>query len=148
MFNTRNVFHKISYVQYPLVLIGMFYAFKPYYEGFDTIWENYNYTLIFFGLGVSFSTLQDTTKVQNKFSKKIWENSKKGKLALVIAGLMALSFVLMGLFGIYSSKNEVLQQVSFGMLVLGIGLIGMLKASIEMFENHRLDKKTTGKYPD
>jgi hypothetical protein len=140
MFNPRDIFQKISYIQYPLLLIAMFYVFRPYYLGFDTLWENYNYGLIFMGLGISFSTLQDTTKTQNKLSKKIWEHPKKGKIALVIMGLMALYFVLIGLFGIYISNSEVLQQISFGMLVLGIGLIGMLKAAIEMFENHRLDK--------
>ena len=140
MFNPRDIFQKISYIQYPLLLIAMFYVFRPYYLGFDTLWENYNYGLIFMGLGISFSTLQDTTKTQNKLSKKIWEHPKKGKIALVIMGLIALYFVLIGLFGIYISNSEVLQQISFGMLVLGIGLIGMLKAAIEMFENHRLDK--------
>jgi hypothetical protein len=140
MFNPRDIFQKISYIQYPLLLIAMFYVFRPYYLGFDTLWENYNYGLIFMGLGISFSTLQDTTKTQNKLSKKIWEHPKKGKIALVIMGLMALYFVLIGLFGIYISNSEVLQQISFGMLVLGIGLIGMLKSAIEMFENHRLDK--------
>lgn len=140
MFNPRDIFQKISYIQYPLLLIAMFYVFRPYYLGFDTFWENINYGLIFMGLGISFSTLQDTTKTQNKLSKKIWEHPKKGKIALVIMGLMALYFVLIGLFGIYISNSEVLQQISFGMLVLGIGLIGMLKSAIEMFENHRLDK--------
>ena len=140
MFNPRDIFQKISYIQYPLLLIAMFYVFRPYYLGFDTLWENYNYGLIFMGLGISFSTLQDTTKTQNKLSKKIWEHPKKGKIALVIMGLMALYFVLIGLFGIYISNSEVLQQISFGMLVLGIGLIGMLKSAIDMFENHRLDK--------
>ncbi|MEO6814774.1 MAG: hypothetical protein ABI172_12655 [Ginsengibacter sp.] len=140
MFNPRDIFQKISYIQYPLLLIAMFYVFRPYYLGFDTLWENYNYGLIFMGLGISFSTLQDTTKTQNKLSKKIWEHPKKGKIALVIMGLIALYFVLIGLFGIYISNSEVLQQISFGMLVLGIGLIGMLKSAIEMFENHRLDK--------
>ncbi|MEO9020691.1 MAG: hypothetical protein ABI237_13730 [Ginsengibacter sp.] len=143
MFNPRNVFQIISYIQYPMMLIAMFYVLKPYFLGFDTIWENYNYTLIFMGLAFSFSTLQDTTKTQNKFSKKIWENPEKGKTALVIFGLMALCFLLLGFFGIYISKSEILQQVSFGMIVLGIGLIGVLKSAIEMFENHRLDKKGT-----
>ena len=140
MFNPRDLFQKISYLQYPMMLIGLFYAFKPYFVGFETIWENYNYAFIFIGLGISFSTLQDTTKTQNNFSKKIWQNPKKGRVVLIALTSMALFLLIIGLYGIYNSKSEVLEQMSFGIIVLGIGLIGMLKSAIEMFENHRLDK--------
>ena len=145
MFNPRNVFQKVSYLQYPIMLLGMYYVFKPYFVGFDTTWENYNYALLFMGLSISFSTLQDTTKTQNKLSKKIWENPKKGKIALISIGLMALYLILMGFYGIFLSKIEALKHVSYGMIVLGIGMIGLLKAAMEMFENHRLDKNPKSK---
>ena len=141
MFNPRDVFQKISYLQYPLILVAMYYVLKPYFIGFDTIWENYNYAMIFMGLGISFSTLQDTKKTQNKFSRKTWENPKKGKLALIIIASLGLFVILIGLYGLYISTSEVLKQMSFGAIVLGIGIVGLLKAAIEMFENHRLDKK-------
>ena len=38
------------------------------------------------------------------------------------------------------SKDEIPKNITFGILVLGIGVIGMLKSAIEMFENHRKDK--------
>ena len=140
MIDARNTFHKISYLQYPFMLVGLYYAFKPYVVGFDTIWENANYGMIFLGLGISFSTLQDTTKTQNKASRKIWESPKKGKLAIVIMAIMAAFLIFVGLFGIYISTSEILKQLAFGVIVLGIGQVGMLKVAIEMFENHRLDK--------
>ena len=59
---------------------------------------------------------------------------------LIALTSMALFLLIIGLYGIYNSKSEVLEQMSFGIIVLGIGLIGMLKSAIEMFENHRLDK--------
>ncbi len=138
---TKGFFHKLSYCQYPLMGIALFFMFKPYFTDLETIWENYNNALIFMGLSISFSTLQDTTKTQNKFSRKIWENPRKGKVGLVPIGLMALFFIITGLYGIYISASEILEQVSFGMFVLGIGILGMLKAAMEMFENHRLDRK-------
>ena len=139
----RDLFHKISYLQYPLMAIALFYAFKPYVVGFDTIWVNYNFMLIFGGLGVSLSTLQDTSKTQNQFSKRVWENPKKGKLMLGLMASMALSLILLGLFGMYLSTSEIIQQLAIGTIVFGIGLIGLLKAALEMFENHRLDGKST-----
>lgn len=142
--NTRDLFHKINYLQYPMMVIAVVYAIKikPYIYGFDTIWENYNFMLIFGGLGVSISTLQDTTKTQNNISKRIWENPKKGKMMLAVIGSTAMFLILIGLFGMYTASNEIIQQIAIGTIVFGIGLIGMLKAAMEMFENHRLDKNS------
>ena len=140
MFEPKRVFEKISYLQYPAMLAGLYFVAKPYFVGFDSIWEHYNYAMIFMGLGISLSTLQDTTKTQNSFSKKVWQDPKKGKVAIIVIAMMALLFVLIGLFGIYFSTNEILKQLAFGTIVLGIGIIGMLKAALEIFENHRLDK--------
>jgi len=93
-------------------------------------------------LGISCSTLQDTSKTQYELSKKIWENPKKGNIAITIIAMLALFIILTGLFGIYISKSEIIKQLSYGIIVLGIGFIGLLKAAIEMFKNHRLVKIT------
>lgn len=140
MINTRKLFHKISYLQYPLFLVAVYYACKPYVVGFDTVWESVNNVLIFGGLGISLSTLQDTTTTQNEFSRRIWRSPIKGKIALLVIAIMALLFIFTGFFGIYISQNPILKELSLGTIVVGIGVIGLLKAAIEMFENHRLDK--------
>lgn len=138
--NSKKIFQKVSYLQYPLMLVAIYFVMKPYFTGFETIWEDYNFALIFMGLGISFSTLQDTTKTQNKFSKNVWQNPKKGKIALGIMAVITFYIILSGLFGIYFSESKILQELSFGMVVLGIGMIGLLKAAGEMFDNHRLDQ--------
>ena len=38
------------------------------------------------------------------------------------------------------AKDGIVKEVAFGMLMLGIGYIGLLKSAIEMFENHRSDR--------
>lgn len=144
MINTRKLFHTISYLQYPLFAVAVYYACKPYVVGFDTVWANLNNVLIFGGLGISLSTLQDTTTTQNEFSRRIWQSPIKGKIALVVIAMMALLFILTGFFGIYISQNPILKELSLGTIVVGIGVIGLLKAAIEMFENHRLDKNPVG----
>lgn len=82
-------FHLISYLQYLLMLLGLYYAIHPYFNGLDAIANNFelaltdiNKMLVWMGLGISFSTLQDTTKTQNDFSRKIWEDPKKGSVCL------------------------------------------------------------------
>ena len=147
--NFKTFFHYVSYVQHPLMLIALYFVLSPYFNGIeqikknpDLIFENLNLMLIFMGLAISFSTLQDTNKTQNKFSKRIWESPKKGKIALIYLSLLCLFLVIYGLYGFFNNNNEVLKEISLGIIVLGIGMIGMLKTAIEMFENHRKDKNT------
>ena len=92
------------------------------------------------GLGISFSTLQDTSKTQNKFSLKIWQNPKKGKRTIFFITFFTFSILFLGLGLFLFSEKQQFKDLSFGIIALAIGLIGLLKASIEMFNNHRLDK--------
>jgi len=105
--------------------------------------EDYNTFLIFLGLGFSVSTLQDTTKTQTKLDKIIMESPKKGKYFLVLTSIMTFAIIFYGIFGYVISENEKITELSVGFIVLGIGLISLLKTGIEMFENHRKDKNTT-----
>jgi len=61
---------------------------------------------------------------------------------LALIGAMALFLILLGFYGIYVASSEIIQQIALGTIVFGIGLIGLLKAAMEMFENHRLDKNS------
>ncbi|MEO7045400.1 MAG: hypothetical protein ABI091_08865 [Ferruginibacter sp.] len=106
----------------------------------EELFVNFNYALIFMGVAISFTSLQDTKKTQNKFSRKVWEDPRKGKIALIIMTIMTFLFIAMGMVGIYTVNMSVLKEISFGLIVMGIGLLGVLKSAIEMFENHRLDK--------
>ncbi len=138
MDKVKQLFHAISYLQYPLMLVALGYVIYPYFVGFDKFWQSANNALIFVGLAISFSTLQDTTKTQNNFSKKIWENPRKGMIALVVISASTLVFLALGLFGLFVSKGGIVKEVSFGVLMLGLGYIGLLKAAIEMHEHHRV----------
>jgi protein-S-isoprenylcysteine O-methyltransferase Ste14 len=97
--------------------------------------------LVFMGLAVSFSTLQDTQKSQNKVSTRIWEDPKKGKRFIIMFTIVTAMAIIIGLIGYLSAHDSKLKEVSFGFIVFGMGLVGMLKTMIEMFENHRKDKK-------
>lgn len=148
--NFKLIFQYISYLQYPLMLIALYFAFIPYLSGLEKLrenpsflFDNLNSALIFMGLGISFSSLQDTTKTQNKFSLTVWESPKKGKITIILMCMMILLFLLSGLIGYFSSEKGVLKDMSVGIIVLGLGMFGFLKSAIEMFENHRKDKSNT-----
>jgi uncharacterized membrane protein len=142
MSNMRDIFHKISYLQYLLMLVGGYFyiLFIISLINRNIDWSQLNNVLIFFGISVSLSTLQDTTKTQNKMSKRIWQNPKKGKWALITIGVLVVILITIGIIGVFRSKESIHKEISFGLIVLGIGYIGILKAAMEMFENHRLDK--------
>ncbi len=143
MKNPKKIFHIISYLQYPLMIASIVF-YVPFIISIaekNPDWNKLNYVLILLGVALSFSTLQDTTKTQNKFSRKIWENPVKGKIALIFISISAFAFIAIGLFNLYFSKTDSSENLAVGITVLGIGLVGLLKSAIELFENHRTDKK-------
>lgn len=143
--HAKDFFHKISYLQYPFMLVALIFVFIPYYDIFilkdkSRIFENFNIALIFMGIAVSFTSLQDTTKTQNKFSKKIWESRKKGKYFLIYIASFITTLLIIGLYGYFTnSEKSPLKELSLGVVIFAIGLIGSLKSAIEMAEYHRKD---------
>lgn len=125
------------------MLAGMYFVFNPYFYGIkdpNALFTNLNSALIFVGLAISFSSLQDTSKTQNNFSKKIWENPTKGKIVITIMCCMIIWILLYGLIGYFISDRGIIKELAVGSIILGLGMFGFLKAAIEMFENHRKDK--------
>ena len=86
------------------------------------------------------STLQDTSKTQNSFSKKVWESPGKGKFFIGMFSVAILIFLGAGLYFYLKETESIMKEVSIGLIVLGIGSISMLKSMIEMREHHRKDK--------
>lgn len=72
------------------------------------------------------------------FEKKIWENPKWGKISILIIAMMSLFALGVGVLGYFASPNEKLEELSFGLVVLGIGLISLLKTAVEVYENHQV----------
>jgi hypothetical protein len=54
--------------------------------------------------------------------------------------LMILLFLLLGLVGYFYSSTGILKDLSVGTIVMALGMFGFLKAAIEIFEQHRIDK--------
>lgn len=132
MKDTKKLFHWISYLQYPLMLVGLFFCFKPIFGDINSLWIEYNKALVFMGLGISMSTLQDTTTTQNTFSKRIYQNPRHARLFLIIIFLQVVFFTVSGLYGLFLSDQSPMKDLSLGLISIGIGMIGMLKAAGEM----------------
>ncbi|MCU0383459.1 MAG: hypothetical protein MUF68_05265 [Cyclobacteriaceae bacterium] len=133
MKNFRDMFQKLSYLQYPLMALSLFFLYRPMLLGLNNIIEDFNIGLVFMGLGITFSTLQDTKKTQNKLSEKIWKSKKYSKW--LITYFLVLIFILLGLamFWLFSEDTG-LQGLSWGVLSVAMGLMGIVKAGLEMAE--------------
>ena len=143
MKNIKKLFHRLSYLQYPLVLIAFILLIKPLFKGFDYLSSNpeylfntYSNALIFFGVTLSFSALQDPTRTSLRLEKKIWQNPKKAKLHLSITLITTFIFFASGLLGFIMSGSSQ-REFAYGSIVLAIGLLGYLKFQIEVFEIHK-----------
>jgi hypothetical protein len=136
-----DVFQAVSYLQYPSMLVGLGYSLKPLVTGLDGLFDDMNYALLYMGIGIGFSSLQDPTRTQNEVSRRIWQDPRKGAALLWILAIYAFGMIAAGLVGSYLSRTSALEQLSMGLVAFGIGLFGMLKTAIEMFEHHRLDKQ-------
>lgn len=136
MKDTTKLFHQISYLQYVMMLVGTFFCYRPFFTSFDYLWVDFNKGLIFLGLGISLSTLQDTSKTQNNFSKRIFENPKRSRIFLWVLASQALFFLTIGLIFLFVPHVN-LNELSFGLISVGVGLVGVLKSAAEMAEKHK-----------
>ncbi len=135
--DSKKTFHLISYLQYPFLIVALYYCYREFIFTGAPSFPDINKGLMFLGLGVSFSTLQDTTKTQNSLSKRVFENPKYAQRFIFAVAVLVGLFVAVGLFGTLISNNSTLNELAIGCLGLGIGMMGMLKAVIEMAEHHR-----------
>ncbi|WP_373056739.1 hypothetical protein [Zunongwangia sp. H14] len=132
----KKSFHLVSYLQYPFVLTALYYAYKPLMTNFQSIWQDYNSALVFCGVAISFSCFQDTRKIQNKLSRIVFQNKKYSKIFLIYLSLFSISLLSVGFIIYFFSENSNLNNLSPGLIVLGIGMLGMLKTAVELAENH------------
>ena len=142
--SARQVFQWLSYLQYPAILVAFACAAWPLFHGLEGALEAYNRALLYAGVGVGLSSLQDPAKTQNQMSKRVWEDPRKGLLMLWLLSAQALLPILLGLLGTALAPTTALSQLALGMVAFGLGMIGLLKTAMEMREHHRLDKRLLG----
>jgi hypothetical protein len=147
-YSSRDVFQWLSYLQYPAMLAALAYAVKSSMTlvsiekgNFAAVYDDWNYILLYAGVGIGLSSLQDPSKTQNKASLKVWQDPRKGRWFLVLIGVYAFSAIILGLIGAYLANDNAVNQLSLGLVAFGLGMIGLLKTATEMREHHRLDKQ-------
>lgn len=137
----RALFQVLSYLQYPAMVVAAVYAAKPLFNGMAGMYDDWNYALLYAGVGVGLSSLQDPARTHNTISRKVWQDPRKGRLMLWLLSIEALLPIAVGLVGAYLASSTALNQLSLGLVAFGLGMVGLLKTALEMFEHHRLDRR-------
>ena len=133
--------------KYPALLVALGYGAKAGWSlamaGTDsgaTVYDDFNYVLLYAGIGIGLSSLQDPTRTQNDVSRRVWQDPRKGRWMLVLLSFYTLTSMVAGLVGAYLADTTVVNQLSLGLIAFGLGMVGLLKTALEMREHHRLDK--------
>lgn len=144
----RDIFQWLSYLQYPAMLAAIAYTVKSAWAvsavgsaGWPPVFDDGNYVLLYAGIGIGLSSLQDPTRTQNEVSRRVWQDPRKDRWMLLLLSFYALASMTAGLAGAYLADTTAMNQVSLGLVAFGLGMVGLLKTAIEMREHHRSDKR-------
>ena len=147
--SVRDVFQWVSYLQYPALLVAVGYAVKAVLsvaatgaDGWSPVFDDANYVLLYAGVGIGLSSLQDPARTQNEVSRRVWQDPRKGRWMLALLAFYALGAMVVGLAGAYLADSTVVNQLSLGLVAFGLGMVGLLKTAIEMREHYRLDRQS------
>ncbi len=146
--DARDLFQALSYLQYPLMLVAVVFTVQAGLAvgelratGWDPVIARINDVLLYAGVGIGLSSMQDPRRTQNAVSLRTWRDPAKGRIALWVIALEAFVPIVVGLVGAAQADDGVLRQLSLGLVAFGLGMLGLLKTAIEMREYHRLDRQ-------
>lgn len=125
-----KLFHYISYIKYPILIIGIYFFYKPFFTNYSNLFESYNSGLIFLGLGIGLDSLKDYGKL-TWIDKKVYHKPEIAKYYFLFLGFIIIIFIVVGAFGYFLTEETILNQLSIGLMVLGIGFLAVLKAGIQ-----------------
>lgn len=129
-----RILHYISFSKYPILLISIYFCYKPILQSDTDFFKNLNIGLIFLGVGLSLDSLKDYKKL-NWLDKKVLHNPKIAKYYFLYIGIITLGFILIGIFCYLKPDNQ-LNEISIGLIVMGIGMLGFLKSGIETTKDY------------
>lgn len=124
-----KIFHYISFIKYPISLIGMYYFYKPIFFGNANLLESYNYGLIFLGLGIGLDSLKDYEKL-TWIDKKVYHKPKIAKYYFIFFGFLVLGLIASGVIGYFTKEDNVIKELSIGFIIFGFGALSVLKSGI------------------
>ncbi len=124
-------FYYISYLQFPFLVLGVFFTFRPNIVADADVLQDVNLSLIFMGIALSFNSLAGIDNL-DKFSKTIFAKPKAAKIWIIYLLLITAFLLIVGIYLLVIAQTGELRELATGITVLGIGAMGLLKKSIEI----------------
>ena len=117
------------------MLLAIYFVYEPILmEKSDTL-TGLNTGLILMGIGISLDSLKDYGKL-NWLDKKVLHKPIIAKYYFILIGLGILSMILIGLNAYFSSEDNALMELSIGIIIFGIGMVGFLKSGIQATKDY------------
>lgn len=127
--NSKKYFNIISYFGIPFYLFGIYFLILFFLDHHN--WELLNNFLILLGIGLTFSSLKDSTRKVSFITRQIFGNEILGILLVFFISALIVYMILFGLSVLFFSETYRSESIGVGMIVLGIGMIGYLKYIVE-----------------
>jgi len=133
----------MSFLQYPFLLIALYYCFEPILLRINTsntydFIVSYNLSLLFLGIGLSFTSLTDITK-RTKIGDKLFGKRKNAKLWVIYLGALIIAIFILAIDAKFFSNNQKFNKIAIGLFVLGIGMIGLLRMHLEIIKTYQTE---------
>ncbi len=125
-----KVFHYVSFIKYPIMILALYFLYRPILNDQLDMVEGFNTGLILMGVGLGLDSLKDYKKL-NWLDRQVFHRPKFAKVYLAVLGVIIFSLILLGLKEYFSTHDTKTKDLSIGIIVFGIGAIGFLKSGIQ-----------------
>lgn len=130
-----RMFHYLSYLQYVFLGLALYFGVKPFIWQTKASWNDVNNELLFIGIALSFSSFYDIKK-KHRLMDIVFGKKKTRKMFLITSFIYILLLFFLGFYSLLFTKNKYLNELSVGILVFGLGMLSILKMSIEIAKNY------------
>lgn len=137
-------FHFLSYLQYPFMLIAMYFLSKMVLSIFGEIdvvkaIENLNSCLLYLGIGLCFIALENIEK-SPKFERKIFEKEKLAKAWLILLFFSFIGLIIIAILMRFYPPSPLFKDLPTSLFVLALGFLSYIKMNIDIIKIYTTKK--------
>ena len=125
-------FHWMSFLQFPLILVAAWYFVRPVWDRAVSPVASVSGGLLWIGLALGFGSLAEVTP-QIKLAEAARKRPSIFTFWLVMLFISVLMVFILSIYGLVARSGQE-RELWFSLLVLGIGMLGMLRMCLNLVE--------------
>lgn len=136
MQNVLKTFHYLGLVGLPLLFVGLFFIYRPFFmpDDYDSL-RDISIGMVVMGFAVGLVSLRDHTKL-NKLSHLILSRPNFIRVFILILGLIMVGGCIFSIYFIYVSDKPSIREASIGIMSLCLGGFGLIKTMISLVQDY------------